>query len=128
MNEVSELVKFTDKIKDYIKNNKQQLIKDKSENERRIFEIKLNHNPSLKETVMKKSASTSSYSSLFTDNEDDFNVPDEKDWRKEVEPLKHKVGDFNLNYYLHVLSQEEKKLYDKIIVKIPTINRVYIQQ
>ncbi len=37
--EVEELLNLTNKIKDYIKNNKQNLIKERCEVERRIFEI-----------------------------------------------------------------------------------------
>ena len=40
-NEVMMLENFTNKIKDYIKENKKELIKAKSENEKKIFEIRL---------------------------------------------------------------------------------------
>ena len=64
----------------------------------------------------------------MTENEeDDYSVPEEKDWKGEIKVLKKKTGDFNINNYSHVLSPEEKVLYQKVVAKIPEANRVYMQ-
>lgn len=52
--EVDELERLTDKIKAYIKENKNKLISDNSEMERRIFEIQVINNPKLKSTIEEK--------------------------------------------------------------------------
>lgn len=61
-------------------------------------------------------------------DEDSMTIPDEKDWKHEIDVLQNKTGYFNINNYTHILSEEERKAYDKIISKIPIDRRVYIQQ
>ena len=47
--ELDKLVKVTDKIKEYIKKNKETLMKKKSEVDRKVFQIRVDHNPILRE-------------------------------------------------------------------------------
>lgn len=54
LTEVQELERLTEKIKNYIKQNKKTLIKERNDAERRIFEIKVNNNLQLKEHITKK--------------------------------------------------------------------------
>lgn len=91
------------------------------------------NNPHLRERVVgrqqsKSSASKQYSASYLTDSEDeDFNVPEERDWKREIQVLKQRTGDFNINNYVHILSEEEKTNYQKIIRKIDPKKRVYIQ-
>lgn len=65
---------------------------------------------------------------LRSESEDeDFTVPDERDWKKEIRDIKKRTGDFNITNYIHVLNDYEKKNYENIIKKIPEDKRVYIQ-
>lgn len=41
--------------------------------------------------------------------------------------MKKRTGDFNICNYAYVLNDEERKIYDRIITKIPPDRRVYIQ-
>lgn len=72
-------------------------------------------------------ASSRRQSFAQSDVSDDDSIPDEKDWKHEIDVLQQKTGYFNVNNYTHILSEEEKKSYDKIIQKIPVDRRVYIQ-
>jgi len=54
-------------------------------------------------------------------------VPEERDYSKDLNDLRTKTGDFNIKNYIHILTEEERKTYTKIIEKIPEANRVYIQ-
>jgi len=127
------LQRLTDKIKAYIKSNKKELMKQKSMDEKKIHEIKIANNPKIRELILSKSQSKSSMYSqpsaaYITDSEDeDFSVPEERDWRKDIQQLKKRTGDFNINNYFFICSEEEKNTYHKIIAKIPSDNRVYIQ-
>ena len=60
------------------------------------------------------------------DDDDDITIPDERDWRKEIQEIKKRTGDFNINNYIHVLTEYERIKYKKIIKKIPEDKRVYI--
>ena len=44
-----------------------------------------------------------------------MSVPDERDWKRDIAFLKSKVGDFNINNYTHILSEEERLIYEKIV-------------
>lgn len=62
------------------------------------------------------------------DESEDMTIPDERNWKKDVENLKKDVGDFNItNYVKKVLNEEEQARFNKIMAKIPQPNRVYIQ-
>lgn len=64
----------------------------------------------------------------MSDSEDeDFSVPEERDWKRDIQTLKKRTGDFNINNYFHVLSEEERATYERIIQKVPQDNRVYMQ-
>ncbi len=52
--EVERLVSYVDKVKKYIKENKKTLLKERSEVERQIFQIQVNNNPKLKDTITRK--------------------------------------------------------------------------
>jgi hypothetical protein len=52
--EVQELERLTIKIKLYIKNNKAKLMKEKSENEQKIFDLIIQNNATLKNTIINK--------------------------------------------------------------------------
>jgi hypothetical protein len=65
--------------------------------------------------------------SVFDSDDEDFSVPMERDWKLDVHNLKMRTGEFNINNYVHILSEEEKESYKKVIAKIPPENRVYIQ-
>jgi hypothetical protein len=41
--------------------------------------------------------------------------------------MKKRTGDFNINNYVHILTDEEKITYERVIKKIPENRRVYIQ-
>ncbi|CDW81936.1 duf1765 domain containing protein [Stylonychia lemnae] len=138
--QIQQLVKLTDKIKAYIKSNKEKLMKQKNQDEQKIFEIKIANNPRIREHAMSRQASKITiakelsvpqmqYSASYvTESEDeDFSVPEERDWKKDVEQLKRRTGDFNIKNYIHVLTEEEQANYNKIIQKIPETNRIYIQ-
>ena len=77
-------------------------------------------------------SSQSFTASFLTDNDDDSimedcTVPDERDWKRDVEMLMNRVGDFNIgNFVKKVLSEDEQALYWKIMKKIPVANQVYI--
>ena len=49
--EVEELIKLTDKIKVYLKENKQNLIEERKQVEKRIFEIQVQNNDKLRDTI-----------------------------------------------------------------------------
>ena len=68
-----------------------------------------------------------SASMMSESDDDDFSVPEERDWKGEIKTLNKKTGDFNIKNYIHILSEEEKTNYLKIIDKIPEANRVYMQ-
>jgi hypothetical protein len=70
--------------------------------------MKVNYNPKLKDMLVKKGSYHSFSASYLTESDDDeITVPDERDWRIDVANLKKKVGDFNINNYIHVLSEED---------------------
>jgi hypothetical protein len=52
-------VRLTNKIKDFIKANKQTLLREKGETEKKIFEIKVANDARLKDTLLRKSESYS---------------------------------------------------------------------
>ncbi len=97
----------------------------------------------LKDTISKKvsksqlSHSSFSASFLTEGNEphetsggvwDDMSIPDERDWRRDVQHLRQKIGEFNINNYVKkVLTEEEQARYNKICQKIPAQSRVYMQ-
>lgn len=54
-------------------------------------------------------------------------IPDERDWKKELQEMKKRTGDFNVTNYVHILTEQEKVTFGKIINKIPESKRVYIQ-
>lgn len=54
-------------------------------------------------------------------------IPDERDLKKEIQEIKKRTGDFNINNYVHILTDYEKLRYNKIIKKVPEDKRVYIQ-
>lgn len=126
--EITMLVKYANKIKKYIKEHKNELIKGRSENERKIFEIQVSHNPLLKENLSRKN---SSLSATYLNDSDDsilMSIPDERDWKKDLHELRLQVADFNLVNYSYVLSEGERFIFDKVIKKIPEQCRVYMQQ
>ena len=63
-----------------------------------------------------------------SDSEDDFTVPDERDYKQQIKEIKKRTGDFNIKNYIHILSEFDRKNYENIIKKIPEDKRVYIQQ
>ena len=75
--EVDELHKYTEKIKKYIDTNKEKLIKDNGELEKRIFEIHVINNQKLRSTIETKLKNNQlpkrsfSTSFLHTENDDD---------------------------------------------------------
>ena len=60
------------------------------------------------------------------ETEDDFSVPDERNWKKEIKEIKKRTGDFNITNYVNILSDYEKHVFNKIIKKVPEDKRVYI--
>jgi hypothetical protein len=49
-------------------------------------------------------------------SEDDLiSIPDERDWKGEIDSIKKRTGDFNINNYTHILSEEERRTYNRII-------------
>lgn len=62
----------------------------------------------------------------MSEKEEEDTIPDERDWKKELEDIKKKTGDFNITNYIHVLSDYEKLTFERIIKKIPEDKRVYI--
>ena len=117
MSEIEILLTLSSKIKGYMKENKKKLLNQKSEDERKINKIFIANNPAVRDLISRKQRSnkfsSSMSSSVFmTENEeDDYSVPEEKDWKSEIKQLKKKTGDFNINNYSHVLSPEEKVIY-----------------
>ena len=62
------------------------------------------------------------------EEEDESMIPEERDWQMSVAQLKKKVGDFNINNYAQTaLTENEFRLYSKIMAKIPEAKQVYIQ-
>ncbi len=58
---------------------------------------------------------------------DETTIPDERDWRKEVEHLRQTVGEFNINNYVKkVLDKDEQVSFSRICAKIPEPTRVYM--
>ena len=74
----------------------------------------------------KLSSMSARMSSKGEDEEDDYTVPDEKDWRGEIAQLKTRTGEFNIQNYVSVLNEHDKKLFEKIVNKVPVDKRVYI--
>ena len=111
------------------------MLRQKSADEKQIHEIRVANNPYLREKVLSRQASKSAVSgskqysaSYLTDSDDeDFNVPEERDWRREIQVIKKRTGDFNVNNYTHILTEEERTAFQKIIRKIEPDQRVYIQ-
>lgn len=63
---------------------------------------------------------SSSVGEIISDDDDeDFSVPMEKDWKQDIVHLKSKTGEFNINNYVHILTEDEKETYKKVIAKIP---------
>lgn len=61
------------------------------------------------------------------DDETESMIPDERDWHMSVAQLKKKIGDFNINNYASIaLTDNEHRLYTKIMAKIPESKQVYI--
>ena len=52
--EVEELLRLTDKIKGYIKDHKEVLIQERKQVEKKIFEIQVQNNHKLRDTIQKK--------------------------------------------------------------------------
>lgn len=137
MDEIETLMMMTNKIKAYIKENKKKLLQQKSEDEKKIIQIQIANNPKLREVVLSKQKSLSisknfsvaSSQAFITENEDDdYSVPEEKDWRNEVKVLKKRTGDFNIANYIHILKPDEQIKFQKVLAKVPEPNRVYMQQ
>jgi hypothetical protein len=50
-------------------------------------------------------------------------IPDERDWKREVQNLREHTLEFNIDKYLKiVLTKPEQAKYQKIIAKIPKEN------
>ena len=48
-------------------------------------------------------------------------------FKRAIQDIKKRTaGDFNINHYIHILSENERIIYEKIIKKIPEERRVYI--
>ena len=91
--EIEELQKIADKIKKYMKENKQKLLQQKSEDERKIQAIKIANNPNVREVLISKqrmkSGTSISSASFMTDSDDeDFSVPQERDWHSDMKVIK----------------------------------------
>lgn len=80
---------LTDKIEDYIESNKSTLLKNKREDENKIKEIRKAHKSTLHRSRLDRSTISMSD---FTDNDSVMSIPDEKDWRHEIDVLQHKTG------------------------------------
>lgn len=132
--EVDTLVALTCKIKDYIKANKKTLLKQRNDIDKQIFQIEVNKNPKLRETLLRKHSMSSGVSSFLTETdeiheaEEHQAIPDERDWRRGVIVLKQKVGDFNImNYVKQALTAEEQAMFNQAMKRVPEQNRVYMQ-
>ena len=108
--------------------------------EKRVFEIQVQNNEKLRDTIQKKvlkqQLSQDSFSASFMTEPnhdhsgvwDDASIPDERDWRKELASMKQMVGEFNINNYVKkVLDKEEQISYNRICAKMPEFCRVYMQ-
>lgn len=82
-NELKEFLDIVEKLKSFIKKNKESLIKKKGEDEIRIYKIKrANRSSNVSMSSMGKSLSSRSLSMKDKgDDEDDFEVPNERDWK-----------------------------------------------
>lgn len=123
--EVEDLQRLTNKIKQWIKDNKKSLIKEHCEAERKIFQLQVENDDKLKETVLKKASkatihsqsSSASFNATFltehaenaaADDSHFDDIPDERDWRRNLVFLRKKACDFNINNYVEkVLTKEE---------------------
>jgi hypothetical protein len=54
------------------------------------------------------------------------NIPDEWDWKEKMDELNKRTEDFNINHYIHVMSEEEKTFYLKIVKKVPEDKIIYM--
>ena len=82
-NELKEFIAIVEKIKSYIKKNKAVLIKKKGEDEIRIYKIR-RANRTNSSSISSMGRSSSSRSLRVQDNsvdEDDFEIPNERDWK-----------------------------------------------
>ena len=133
--EIEELKKITDKIEAYLESNKKALLVQKSECEKKIHKIRMENTLGASAKKVQRSRAQSSASSgknnnyqasYVSDEDEDSTVPDERDWKKDIQNLRKVAGEFNITNYVHILTEQEKKTYDKVIRKVPEANRVYI--
>ena len=55
-------------------------------------------------------------------------IPDERDWKREVQNLREHTLEFNIDRYLKiVLTKTEQETFKRIAGKIPKENQVYMQ-
>lgn len=115
MDEIETMLTLTNKIKVYMKENKKKLLSQKCEDEKKIIQLQMANDPKLRDIVafkrnqsLMRGTSFASSSMFVTENEDDdYTVPEEKDWKSEVKFLKKKIGDFNIANYVNILLPEE---------------------
>jgi len=55
-----------------------------------------------------------------------MSIPEEINWRQEIDKLHDRTGQFNVMNYLHVLSEDERKALQKVLAKVPQDNKIYI--
>ena len=85
-------------------------------------------NSSVNSSMVRSTSSRSLLAIKESKDEDDLcYIPDERDWKKEIQEIKKRTGDFNINNYLHILSDFERIKFNRIVKKIPEDKRVYIQ-
>lgn len=66
--EIEILTRLTNKIKEYIKKNKKELLKERNEVDRQIFAIKVENDAKLKETLQRKSSKSSMFKSSASES------------------------------------------------------------
>lgn len=75
---------------------------------------------------MSRNSSSVSFLSATESQDDDSTIPDERDWKLEINKIKSRTGDFNITNYVHILNDFDKRVFNNIIKKIPEDRRVYI--
>lgn len=75
---------------------------------------------------MSRDNSSVSFLSANESQDDDATIPDERDWKLEINKIKSRTGDFNITNYVHILNDYDKRVFNNIIKKIPEERRVYI--
>lgn len=75
---------------------------------------------------MSRNNSSVSFLSASESQDDDATIPDERDWKLEINKIKSRTGDFNITHYVHILNDYDKRVFNNIIKKIPEERRVYI--